>query len=391
MSKIKINFNELINSYQENLLIKLRGFGEADFLKYWVPGSNNQTSLINLIDALVENNNLNFEILLDSKLHEIQNLGKFIINLNNKIGIVDLIEDNLENQIFSFSINIKNYKYFYQEELKKIKNNKISVSNFFPIVQDLNKIKIDYEIHSEYISNIENKKINELKNYKELFDCKNFLKLDICNIKIFLKINNDIIVEAYHNSKDINHKSIIVDQFVSSIVSLPFQEVAEHSVIYLENFFRPKNFKYNIKGIILPYFGGSVFQDLNDSVRNLFRKYQLNKNNKRVINKYYPDLSASWKNLPNSEKIKTIRNIIDECNEIFQFNKGDLEYSKLELDFRIILDISDNLKEKLKVRNYLIEIEEIMKSKIDPRLELFVIEIYDKNKLRHKNSPIKIK
>lgn len=391
MSKIKINFNELINSYQENLLIKLRGFGEADFLKYWVPGSNNQTSLINLIDALVENNNLNFEILLDSKLHEIQNLGKFIINLNNKIGIVDLIEDNLENQIFSFSINIKNYKYFYQEELKKIKNNKISVSNFFPIVQDLNKIKIDYEIHSEYISNIENKKINELKNYKELFDCKNFLKLDICNIKIFLKINNDIIVEAYHNSKDINHKSIIVDQFVSSIVSLPFQEVAEHSVIYLENFFRPKNFKYNIKGIILPYFGGSVFQDLNDFVRNLFRKYQLNKNNKRVINKYYPDLSASWKNLPNSEKIKTIRNIIDECNEIFQFNKGDLEYSKLELDFRIILDISDNLKEKLKVRNYLIEIEEIMKSKIDPRLELFVIEIYDKNKLRHKNSPIKIK
>ncbi len=391
MSKIKINFNELINSYQENLLIKLRGFGEADFLKYWVPGSNNQTTLINLIDALVENNNFNFEILLDSKLYEIENLGKFIINLNNKIGIVDLIEDNLGNQIFSFSINIKKYKYFYQEELKKIKNNKISVLNSFPIVQDLKKIKIDYEIHPEYISNIENKKINELKNYKELFDCKNFLKLDICNIKIFLKINNDIIVEAYHNSKDINHKSIIVDQFVSSIVSLPFQEVAEHSVIYLENFFRPKNFKYKIKGIILPYFGGSVFQDLNDSVRNLFRKYQLNKNNKKVINKYYPDLSASWKNLSNSEKIKTIRNIIDECKEIFQLNKNDLEYSKLELDFRVILDISDNLEKKLKVRNYLIEIEEIMKNRIDHRLELFVIEIHDKNKLRHKNSPIKIK
>ena len=389
MSKIKINFGELINNYKENLLIKLRGFGEIDFLKYWVPGSDDESSLINLIDALVENNNLNFEILFDSNLHKIRNLNEFVNNLKNKIGTVVSTKNNLGNEIVDFRIDQKKYKNFYQEELKKIKK-KTSIFNTFPVVQSLSKIKIDYEIHPEYKVNIENKKINKLKSFIKDCNPKDFLQLDIYNIKIFLRIKNEIVVEAYHNSKEINHISILIDHFASSIVSLPFQEVAEHAVIYLEDFFRPKDFKHKIKGIILPYFGGSVFQQLHESIVNLFTEYQINNRSKKIINKYYPEISSDWKILPCNEKVKIIDSVINECNKIFALNNDDLIYIALELDFRVILDISSNLREKLKDRNYLIEIEQVMKNKIDSRLELFVIETQDKNKLRHKNSPIKI-
>ena len=84
MSKIKINFGELLRNYQKNLLIKLRGFGEVDFLKYWVPGSDDKSSLINLIDALIENNNLNFEIEFDNYLYDVNNLSEVLgINQND--------------------------------------------------------------------------------------------------------------------------------------------------------------------------------------------------------------------------------------------------------------------------------------------------------------------
>ena len=64
---LKINFKDLIKNYDNSLLDNLRGFGKnEDYLKFWVPGTNNYQSFLNLIDALME-----------SKIHE------FKISLNN--------------------------------------------------------------------------------------------------------------------------------------------------------------------------------------------------------------------------------------------------------------------------------------------------------------------
>jgi hypothetical protein len=390
MSEIKINFDELIRNYQKNLLVKLRGFGEVDFLKYWVPGLDDKSSLINLIDALVENNNLNFEIEFDNYLYDVNNLNEIINNYNDKIGKVNLIVDNPEKKIFAFKINFEKYKNFYQNEINKVKIKKTSVLNYFPVVNNLNKIIIDYDIHPDYRKNIENKKINKLKNFRNDLGFKNFLQLEIYNYKIFLQVENNIVVEAYHNISDVNYVSIVIDHFVGYIINLPFQEVAEHSIIYVENFFRPVDFNKTIKGIILPHFGGRIFQKLSDSIIDLFRTYQLNNGLKKIINKYYSDVSADWKNIPYIDKVKIIDKVIDQCVKIFLLNRDEIKYNSLELDFRIILDISDSFKEKLQSRNYLIEIEDMLKNKIDNRLELFIIEIQDENKLRHKNSPLKI-
>ena len=68
-------------------------------------------------------------------------------------------------------------------------------------------------------------------------------------------------------------------------------------------------------------------------------------------------MSTDWKNIPYIDKVKIIDNVIEQCVKIFLLNRGDIKYNSLELDFRIILDISDSFKEKLQSRNYLIEID----------------------------------
>ena len=54
-----IDYKNLISQYDENLLSKLRGFGEEEFLKFWVPDSEKLKSIYNLIDALVESQTYN--------------------------------------------------------------------------------------------------------------------------------------------------------------------------------------------------------------------------------------------------------------------------------------------------------------------------------------------
>ena len=52
---LEINLKELIKNYDQNLLDNLRGFGNDDeFLKFWVPGTDDYQSFLNLLDALVE-------------------------------------------------------------------------------------------------------------------------------------------------------------------------------------------------------------------------------------------------------------------------------------------------------------------------------------------------
>ena len=81
-----IDYKNLINQYDENLLSKLRGFGEQEFLKFWVPDSEKLKSIYNLIDALVESQTYNAELInLDLAEEEEKDLEKLLNIAINKI------------------------------------------------------------------------------------------------------------------------------------------------------------------------------------------------------------------------------------------------------------------------------------------------------------------
>ena len=73
-----IDYKNLISQYDENLLSKLRGFGEEEFLKFWVPDSEKLKSIYNLIDALVESQTYNAELInLDLAQEEEKDLKNY--------------------------------------------------------------------------------------------------------------------------------------------------------------------------------------------------------------------------------------------------------------------------------------------------------------------------
>ena len=53
---VQIDFSKLINDYNSNLTDKLRGFGEEEYLRFWVPDTIKVKSIFNLVDAIFESN-----------------------------------------------------------------------------------------------------------------------------------------------------------------------------------------------------------------------------------------------------------------------------------------------------------------------------------------------
>ena len=134
-----IDFKDLVDKYEENLVSKLRGFGEEDFLKFWVPDSEKLKSLFNLIDALFESNTLKARVInLNLKFNEIK-------NLENLYGIAIRHMDTNE-----LIINIDTQKYLeFLKKNKKVISKKIK-SSPNKNISELEPINFDETIGKEY-------------------------------------------------------------------------------------------------------------------------------------------------------------------------------------------------------------------------------------------------
>ena len=245
------------------------------------------------------------------------------------------------------------------------------------------------------MNNLLRKKINlmnvkKFENTKAITNenCKTY-KEKIINHFIYLQIdtNNFIVTNAYHDFKEFKEEFIIIDIFLSQILKKHIQEVSEHSLIYLEDYLRPQHFKKN-HGIFLPFQAGSLFEDLNNLIRDIYKKIKSEFDFNDQINKDYMRLSNKWISMSNENRETIVNKIINEnITEQLNLKKDDIILSGIEIDFRIVVELSKDFRKRLKNESLLLKAETILKEKIEKRLELFTMEVKDQNKLRLKNSP----
>ena len=354
-----IDFKNLVSKYDENLVSQLRGFGEEDFLKFWVPDSEKLKSLLNLIDALFESQTLNAKIInLNIDLNEIKDLEKL-----NGIAIQKIDANEL-------TINIDKQKYI---DFKKIKN-KISLKNFKNFqnktISELEAIKYDENIGEEYdelLNRIKklnfnlNKEFDKKKYRNYFFEFSNNLKL-----MYYINKTSGIVEHAFHNSEQLDKKSIILDVLCSQILNKGIEEVADHGVIYLEFFLRSSMKKKDNFGISLPRNSARIFNLIEKNLR-LSRDdfYQKENIERKSVNKEFRIVSKRWATL-NFEKQKSK---VDEILQKYIFRNLNINSSDIVLN-RVIQGngieflISKNLEGGYE-DNKLFKIEQVSKEKIE--------------------------
>ena len=382
----KIDFNDLLDNYNTNLLNNLRGFGgNEEYLKFYVPGTSPIKSFFNLIDALLEAQELEFLI-----YYKKNSLGKSFYDEVNlflkKIGISEeKTNESLVNLKIKIDINL--YKIFQEQkryeikktDLIKINTNKIDTKKKILI------FKSEKKLNQPYLDNIHKVKTNEYFS-KKIINHENLFTGKIDEFHLNFVIENRIINKVFHDCE--NDKTIkkLLNIFFDICINKNIQEAAEHAVIYLEEKIRITNNELIKPGIILPSHAGTYFDELNNIIRKVFKEFTLKNSAEFGINKNYFKKSYHWVNLAEEAKIEKINFILKEIAQKYNLTHQSIIVQSIDSNFKVNLGVDNAFKRLQLKKNMLLEIE-IKLKKLDDTLEVFVDELLDRNKLRLKNSP----
>ena len=83
---------------------------------------------------------------------------------------------------------------------------------------------------------------------------KDFFKQKIDKINIFIKIENNIIIRLWHDSKSDSDLKMLINLFFEIILNKNIQEAADHGIIYLEDKLRLKNTKNYHEVMLIMFF-----------------------------------------------------------------------------------------------------------------------------------------
>ena len=383
---IKVDFNDLLDNYNTNLLDNLRGFGSnEEYLKFYVPGTTLIKSFYNLIDAFVECQQLEFVIFykedsFEKKIIDEMNIFLEKISINKKI-----VKDNFINlEIKIDKILYKNFfdqkKYKIKEgNLNDIKKNKIDAKDKILVYKSEKKIEQIYQsnIYKIVTNNYFSKKTI---NHEGLFSGK------IDGFKVNFIIENKIITQVFHDCENDKTLKKLLDIFFDICMNKNIQEAAEHSVLYLEEKIRIENDQLIKPGIILPSHAGTYFDNLNLIIREVFHEYAKKNKIKFGINKNYFKKSYHWVNLSEDVKKQKIDYVLNEISQKYGLTNENIKLYSIDNNFKVNLGIDKDFKNLQLKKNILLEVE-IKIKKIEHTLEVFVDEVLDANKLRLKNSP----
>ena len=378
---IKIDLNDLISKYDDNLLDNLRGFGsETEFLKFWVPGTNSLKSFYNLIDALYEANNYDFTLYFKENLFDKKSLD----NLRDFLNKISSYKFSRSQTKFKFEIKIDKKLYNYYKKNNFSKNYKQKTE----IVDKKSKIKkfvSQNNIERQYLNNLKSIKCNDYFS-SEIVNSENIFFREFGQYRLNFIIKDKIVIKLFHNCEDNEELRKLINIFFDICLNKNIQEVSDHSVIYLEEKIRILSKNLIKQGIILPSHGGQYFDHLNKIVREIFDDYRVKNSIQIGVNKNYFRKSYDWVNLPEVEKIKKIELILKQIrNENFMSDRS-LVVQSIDSNFRVNLAINDEFRRLQSKKNILLETE-IKLKELDNTLEVFIDEVLDKNKLRLKNSP----
>jgi len=383
---IKIDFNDLLDNYNTNLLDNLRGFGNnEEYLKFYVPGTSSIKSFYNLIDAFVECQQLEFVIFYKQDSFE----KKLIDEMNIFLEKISINKEIIKNNFTNLEIKIDKilYKNFINQikpkikeiGLSNIKQNKINAKDKILVFKSEKKIEQSYlnNIHKIVTNNYFSKKIIDHENL--------FLgKIDGSEVKFI--VENKIITQAFHDCENNKTLKKLLDIFFDICINKNIQEAAEHSVIYLEEKIRIENDQLIKSGIILPSHAGTYFDNLNLIIRQVFNEFVKKNEIKFGINKNYFKKSYHWINLSEEAKIQKIDLVLNEISQKHGLINQSIIVQSIDSNFKVNLGVDKNFKDLQLKKNILLEIE-IKIKKLDVTLEVFIDEVLDKNKLRLKNSP----
>ena len=306
-----INFKEIFENYNSNLLNKLRGFGENkeyEFLQLWVPEENKFKSLINLLIVISEQKIPNIQFQIDQDFVKEDKI-LFDKVLNKKFLSLKLFSDKNNYFIECKEILENDIKILQNIFLESIQETKVSLN----IEKKIELKEEDFRTNNKLLSVEKSKDFISFKQKKsfcvdkisEVISNSNQIQVteDIGEFKFLFLINKTNLTIDYccYEKTKVSNLEKYINLFFSKIIGENLIEAREHGVLKIEDDIFKKE---SSNGIRIPQFMFSEISFIKKIIQKIYLKLEIKDN--KSINKIYRSISEDWKKKNEYEKKELI-------------------------------------------------------------------------------------
>jgi hypothetical protein len=379
-STIILNYSKLIEEYDRALVEQLRSLELGqDFLASWVPDSNTVRSVLNLIDVV----------------HS-AGITSIDIQFNNSQLIPDDEKILLESLSNCISASFGKYLHGIVLTIKGIANPRWDLLNYTIQSEKIPKVTLQEPSVANQVADQENyirpAKVNAFDrsiNFQDELplDSESSFFVGSDGMKLFLKITGTIpfIEKACHAGVKDEQNKAYWDLLCENLQGSSLIEGVEHGVLKMVHTLAELGVVCPGPGIFLPSNAGEPFVGMQNLVLKLYSNYCKKNRFEPVLNEFDPPPKNKWIALSHDEKAYQVKQSIEKFASSGVKDKISLTFERIESDLdgypiRIFVDFS-NL-ESINRSNTARELEIYLKNNLEPKLQIYAIEVKDKNKIR---------
>lgn len=173
----------------------------------------------------------------------------------------------------------------------------------------------------------------------------------------------------------------LLEVFAATIEGLPLQEAADHGTIHTCDRLRENVAGPLVKGIHTPASMGTAFRRCDRLIREIAAQFHASVGDRNNRNFWNPPLSRGWRLKSASEQVAVLQTIAEEFCAAAGFPAASIRVGRLERSRRVVIDFSEDFA-AAKKPGVLMHLERLVRTRTGERLEVFMEELKDNNRLR---------
>jgi hypothetical protein len=172
----------------------------------------------------------------------------------------------------------------------------------------------------------------------------------------------------------------LMERFCALLEGVPLLDAADHGVQRLELALREHWAERPVPGIVTPRAADPCFELPLALIRGALVHYRARTGYAERVSTWDPGPGAAWKATAAEARQAAIRSVLDGVVVARGGAAGDVQLLAIEFDVRLVLRVGDGIVAA--APQLVFELERALRDSIDPRLEVVLEEIRDRNRLR---------
>lgn len=348
-----LDYEALVDQYNENLFLVLRGHRSAEYLDTWVPDEDPLKGILNMIEAAELAGQDEIAIFLRHSTLRLLDVPA-VQAAASRIGDVKIEprEDGVVVHVFGIA----------RSSPRAAPSRQISAPYQAAIAAAGATLR-----HTGPLSAGEPEPL-----YAATID----------GSRLSARINGaGKILAAAHDGAQTLAAAAVLDVFCDELVGMTVQEAAEHGAIRLEFRLRAGATQRSVAGIVLPRNADQVFELPARLIRALAAAYREQTGAAFGPNGFTRPIGAAWLRLSDDEKLAKVNGLLAERIVSLGLGPQDASAIAVEQHYRVTIAFGEGVPIDEKPR-FLRRLERVLHQSLEPSIQVFMSEVKDANKMR---------